>query len=258
MGLFDKISKSLDTVGKNISYESQKRKDSAYLKENILERFDIRQLKNCCRYYKVGEPDPTKFNWGTGNINKVKLTKAHWIEHVQRNVSLDDIKDYAKKQRINISDVVREEGELAVERAAILTGGPVAPAPAPRRDDPFLQSIIAAINQFQPSRAYSEEAHYQLELNGWLKSRFPSAAIEIQTGYSRPDIVVDNVAIEIKGPTKARDLNTIMDKCQRYLQNHDHLIVVLFNVDVAPDRYAEWLDGIQTHYPDVPVIRKDF
>lgn len=187
----------------------------------------------------------------------MKLTKAHWIEHVQRKVSLDEIKDYAKKQRINISDVVREEGELAVERAAILRDGAVAPDPARGPDDPLLRSVIEAINEFQPARAYKEESHYQIELNGWLKSRFPSTDIEIQTGYSRPDIVVDNVAIEIKGPTKARDLNTIMDKCQRYLQNHDHLVVVLFDVDVKPDRYAEWLDGIQTHYPDVPVIRKD-
>jgi len=257
MSIFNKISKSFKTVGRNISHESQRRKDLAYIKESILERFDIRQLRNCCRYYKIGEPDPTKFNWGTGNTNKVRLTKAHWIKHVQRNVSLDNIKDYAKKQRINISDIVREEEDLAGERAAILSGAPVEPAEPSGPDDPFLQSVMAAINEFEPARAYSEEAHYQLELNGWLKSEFPSADIEVQTGYTRPDIVIDRVAIEIKGPTRARDLNTILDKCYRYLQNYDHLIIVLFDVNVKADRYAEWLDSIKTHFPDVPVIRKD-
>lgn len=257
MGLFDKISKSIDTVGRNLSYENQKRKDVAYLKECILERYDIRQLKNCCRYYKLSEPDPTKFNWGTGNVNKVRLTKAHWIEYVQKNLSLDDIKDYARKQRITISDVLKEEGDLDIERAAILGIVPTRDGTAEGIDDQFVQTIVAAINKFQPAKAYREESHYQIELNGWLKSQFPAAEIEIQTGYSRPDIVIDNVAIEIKGPTKTRDLNTVMDKCQRYLQNYDHLIVVLFNVDVPADRYIEWLDGITTHFPDVPVIRKD-
>lgn len=275
MGLFDKISKSIDAVEQRIASESQRqrarqkelaaqrqdranlKKDLQYLKECILERLDTRQLKNCCRYYEIGEPDPTKYNWSTGNRNKIRLTKTHWIEHIQDNLLLDDIKDYAKKQRINISDIIREEEELALKRAAAMRGEEIEPAPTPGPDDPFLQSIIASINEFQPARAYTEESHYQIELNGWLKSRFPSAAIEIQTGYSRPDIVVDNVAIEIKGPTRTRDLNTIMDKCHRYLQNHDHLIVVLFNVDVPSDRYADWLDGIETHYPDVLIIRKD-
>lgn len=275
MGLFDKITKSIGAVEQRIAEENQKQKELAaqraiqredrarlkkdllYLKECVLERLDIRQLKNCCRYYEIGEPDSTKYNWSTGNRNKIRLTKADWIEHIQDGVTLEDIKDYAKKQRINISDIIKEEEELALKRAAAMRGESIEPDLILYPENQILQSIIASINEFQPARAYKEESHYQIELNGWLKSRFPSAGIEIQTGYSRPDIVIDNVAIEIKGPTRARDLNTIMDKCHRYLQNHDHLIVVLFGVDVPADRYAEWLDGIQTHYPDVPVIRKD-
>lgn len=255
MGLFDKISRSIDTVGKNVAYERQRRADVSYLKKSILERFDIRQLKNCCRYYKIGEPDPTKFNWGTGNLNKVRVTKEHWIEHVQRNVSLDDIKDYAKKQRINLSDIVREESTLAVQREQIID--PTA-APMPANNPGLMQDIIREIEEFQPAKAYKEESLYQVELNGWLKSKFPSADIEIQTGFSRPDIVIDNVAIEIKGPTKAKDLTSVLDKCHRYLQNYDHLVVVLFDVDVQADRYSDWLDSVNTHFPDVPVIRKDF
>lgn len=258
MGLFDKISKSIETVGKNVSYERQRREDEAYLKENILNRFDIRQLQNCSRYYKVGEPNPTEYNWSTGKTNKIRLTKAHWIEHVQKKVSLDDIKDYAKKQRISITDVVKEENTLTAQRAQIINPTVTPDILEPSTHSKLLQRVIAEIEAFRPARAYKEESHYQVELNGWLKSKFPSAAIEIQTGYSRPDIVIDNVAIEIKGPTKARDLDTILDKCHRYLQNHDHLVVVLFDVDVKADRYAEWLDSIKTHFPDVPVIRKDF
>lgn len=258
MGFFDKISKSIETAGRKVSYEVQRREDETYLKENILDRFDIRQLKNCCRYYKTGEPDPTEYNWSTGNTNKVRLTKAHWIEHVRKKVSLDDIKDYAKKQRISISDVVKEENNLATQRAQIINPAATLDIIEPSAHSELLRDVIAEIEAFQPAKAYTEEALYQVELNGWLKSKFSSAAIEIQTGYSRPDIVIEDIAIEIKGPTKARDLDTILDKCHRYLQNHDHLVVVLFDVDVKADRYAEWLDSVNSHFPDVPVIRKDF
>lgn len=258
MGFFDKISKSIETAGRKVSYEVQRREDETYLKENVLDRFDIRQLKNCCRYYKIGDPNPTEYNWSTGNSNKVRLTKAHWIEHVRKKVSLDDIKDYAKKQRISISDVVKEENNLATQRAQIINPAATPDIIEPSTHSKLLQDVIAEIEAFQPAKAYKEESLYQVELNGWLKSKFSSAAIEIQTGYSRPDIVIDDIAIEIKGPTKARDLDTILDKCHRYLQNHDHLVVVLFDVDVKADRYVEWLDSVKTHFPDVPVIRKDF
>ncbi|MDI6720739.1 MAG: hypothetical protein QMD46_14180, partial [Methanomicrobiales archaeon] len=76
----------------------------------------VNTLKNLCRYYKIGEPDPTKYNWGTGNINKVRLNKSHWIEHARRKIPLEDIKEYAKKHRINIADVQREQIELENER----------------------------------------------------------------------------------------------------------------------------------------------
>jgi hypothetical protein len=89
-----------------------------------------------------------------------------------------------------------------------------------------------------------------------LSKTFPSARIEEQRGSSRPDIVIDNIAIEIKGPTKSQDLKTIADKCMRYGEHFpDGIIIVLFEVKVNDRYYKEWLEGIKKYFPQVEVIR---
>lgn len=116
--------------------------------------------------------------------------------------------------------------------------------------------IADTIATFQPSRAYEYELPYQVELKGYLTPHFPSARIEEARGSARPDICIGDVAIEVKGPTRDRDLQTVADKCMRYV-NHfpGGLIVVLFGVEVSENRYADWLRGIQKTFPNVFVIR---
>jgi len=65
--------------------------------------------------------------------------------------------------------------------------------------------VVKEIEKFTPAREkLGHEYNYQLNLHGWLKRKFPSAVIERQKGASRPDIVIDDIAIETKGPTGRR------------------------------------------------------
>ena len=73
---------------------------------------------------------------------------------------------------------------------------------------------------------------------------------------TRPDIITRGVAIEIKGPTSMRDLQTIADKCLRYPQYFPNgMICVLFNVSITDQLYFDWLNGMKRDFPDVKVIR---
>jgi DNA-directed RNA polymerase subunit M/transcription elongation factor TFIIS len=127
-----------------------------------------------------------------------------------------------------------------------------------REKEKLINRVIAEIKDFKPARKQLElEYNYQLNLHGYLSKTFPSARIEEQRGSSRPDIVIDNIAIEIKGPTKSQDLATIADKCIRYGEHFpDGIIIVLFEVEVNDRRYKEWLEGIKKYFPQVEVIRK--
>ncbi|MDG6219260.1 MAG: hypothetical protein QCI00_07450, partial [Candidatus Thermoplasmatota archaeon] len=80
---------------------------------------------------------------------------------------------------------------------------------------------------------------------------------EKQIGSSRPDIIIDKIAIEIKGPTLRRDLDSIANKCLRYNQHFEGpLIVVLFDIIVSDSYYQEWETGIKKTFPNVIIIKK--
>ncbi len=90
----------------------------------------------------------------------------------------------------------------------------------------------------------------------YLKERFPEAKIEVKRGSSRPDIVIGDVAIEVKGPTTSEDLKIIADKLLRYPKHFEDVIVVLFDLRVNERRYQEWLEGIRIRFPEVEIIKR--
>ena len=105
----------------------------------------------------------------------------------------------------------------------------------------------------------SDEAGKEGALNTarYLKEKFPKTSIEEQRGSSRPDIVIEGIAIEVKGPTFESDLKTISDKCMRYRQSFSQgMIIVLFNVHVNQYHFNEWYNGMKNTFPDVKVIKK--
>jgi len=116
--------------------------------------------------------------------------------------------------------------------------------------------VVEATGRFEPSRRYGNEFGYHAELQGWLKSHFPDAKVELQTGSSRPDIVIRDIAIEVKGPTDNQALNTLTTKCLKYSHYYSHLIIVLFEPTFSESNHNEIVNGIKRHFPTVEVIRK--
>jgi uncharacterized membrane protein YuzA (DUF378 family) len=116
--------------------------------------------------------------------------------------------------------------------------------------------VSTSIKKFTPLRKHKQEYGYHTELQGWLAREFPNTKVEVQTGSSRPDIVIENIAIEIKGPTTPQDLISLQDKCSRYYQYYDRLIVVLFNPQYSKRRFEETERGIKKHFPKTELIEK--
>lgn len=126
-----------------------------------------------------------------------------------------------------------------------------------RRLGEFKYKLLQVINNFKPFTNYSNEQSYQVDLARYLHNLFPNTHIEGERGTTRPDIVIDDIAIEIKGPTSHNDLQSVADKCMRYPQYFSGgLIIVLFNVQVNDNFYSNWLRGITNTFPSVEVVRK--
>ena len=123
--------------------------------------------------------------------------------------------------------------------------------------DLFL-NVVDAIGTFKPLFVgYYHELSYHIDLTRWLEPKFPILRVEQQIGSARPDIVIEDIAIEIKGPTTEEGLQSIADKCLRYHHHFKKMIVVLFDVQTKTSRFFnEWEEGMKKNFPDVVVIKK--
>ena len=107
----------------------------------------------------------------------------------------------------------------------------------------LVDKIVHEIESYRHPRKELTEYPYHVGLHGWLNHSFPKIGFELKKGSARPDIVVGNFAIEIKGPTHHKDLQTIADKINRYLQNFDKIIIVLFDIQVSETLLDDFLKG---------------
>jgi len=239
--LRNKFKHHLNKVGKTILKGSKKVvkiidkniKDTDR-KYRIMRRMNYKQIKIIGRengIYQIG--------------NGYRLTPSAYKSKVISRINLNDAISYAYRFRINISDIISEIDNEENENNNL------------EIKNEKLKDIIKLIREFEPFNKYDNELTYQVELGQFLKSKYNSTKIEKQLGSSRPDIIIGNIAIEVKGPTFTRDLETIASKCMRYPQFFKGgLIVVLFDVQVNHRYYSEWLKGIQKTFPKVIVIKK--
>ena len=173
-----------------------------------------------------------------------KPTIDDYKESILSNVSLTELIEFARKKRIDIRDVTDSinEDEARKEQKKLDDDASVS--------DEF-KKVAQTVREFMPLKNYPNEYQYQAELTQWLRARFPNTNIEVQRGSSRPDIVVNGIAVEVKGPTWDEDLRTIADKLVRYPQwFRKGIIIALFNVHVNPHLYEEWAKGITKSFTD--------
>lgn len=127
---------------------------------------------------------------------------------------------------------------------------------AEKLKDLLITKIVDTIIRFKPIRKWENEDGYHKELLGYLRHDFPDIKYEFQKGSSRPDLVLKNIAIELKGPTDNAALDTLTTKCLKYSKYFDHLIIVLFEPRFSERHFEEIQGGINQYFPHVIIIRK--
>jgi len=121
----------------------------------------------------------------------------------------------------------------------------------------LVNHVADSIKEYRPPKPLRDEYAYQMGLHGFLENEFRGTRVEVRRGRSRPDLVIGDIAIEVKGPTDNMALVTISDKAMRYMQHFKYLIVVLFEPRFNQARYQEWFRGMERTYPNVIIIKKD-
>ena len=125
--------------------------------------------------------------------------------------------------------------------------------------DVFSRNVWNEILNFRPSRQYDNEGGYHNELFNYLQNKFHQAQSNKRVGSSQPDIRIEHIAIEIKGPTGKNQLRDLSHKVIRYLAGGHHtlLFIVLFDPqkEISPAYFKDLKDGL-LKIPKVGVITK--
>jgi hypothetical protein len=265
----DELKKKIsDKLNKNIKNKNIKNKidflSSAFDKpdlERILKRHKFSKsgnkdklLEACARNDFIIKEAMTKWKKSKNNMGDIqdmcetlglgwKGKKGELLQKIENYVFKNEItKDFQNKLTLTNTNLSKNVDEIYSK--------------LPLTSDPALLSeVIQEIKSFEPHKELlQKELDYQKELYGWLKRRFGQTQFEVQRGSSRPDLLIDNIAIEIKGPTENKDLATIADKCTRYGQQFEKIIVVLFQIKVTYQYWKDWKNGIDTQFSQTTEI----
>jgi hypothetical protein len=228
------------------------------LRETILKRIYPVKIKQLCR--EVSIPTEEKRKKLTHSKRKgtyfknytYKFKYEELVDILKYRVPRDYLLDYTKRNGIPVNDIIlkiQQQKDQQIVKTLDQQDG---------QQDQLLNEVLKAIYSFQPLMSYYDsELPYHVDLGRWLKDRFTDTKIEFQVSSARPDIAIGGIAIEVKGPTTARDLDTIASKCLRYSQYFKRgLIIVLFNLNVSNNYYNDWIKGVKQTYPYVKIISK--
>jgi|GEM_PF-1436640 len=126
--------------------------------------------------------------------------------------------------------------------------------------DVFSRNVWNEITRFEPSRQYSKEQGYHNELYFYLKAKFIQSKFNKRRGSSQPDILIEHIAIEVKGPTSKRGCDDCMNKAIRYTADGHYSLffIVLFNPqqEISSAYFKDFKDGLLKSHPEVGVITK--
>lgn len=116
-------------------------------------------------------------------------------------------------------------------------------------------SLEQVILNYQHPKRQKKELPYSMGLFGYIQGFFPDAKYEAQREIARPDIVIGNIAIEVKAPTTNGSLNTLPAKRLTYLPHFNRVIFVLFENRSSPQVYNAIIPSLKQD-PRITVIEK--
>jgi hypothetical protein len=257
MGFWKKIGESIKETGTNISNEIQRRQELTRIKHQILDRFEMSELKKICKDYGIGEPLPYEENLITSEKSKRTVTREHFINRIVDGLTLDQLKNFCDKNRIKIWDITKEEKPIP-QSQSIPLNEQVQETQEPeqkvtsievKRQSEF-DSILEEIEEnFEPIDI-RDEPEFEKQLTIFLKGKYPGRVNrQVETQKGKIDLVIDNkYAIELKiadGKGKLRDL---VGQALSYKKIYNNIAVILLDVrKMSSSEIQEYIDEYEEH-----------
>ena len=242
MDYLKKIGSTIEKATKNIDNEIKARQERERVKKQILDRFEMWALKKICRDYGIGEPSEYEEDPETGRKRKRVVTRKEYVSYVQKNLNLDQIKKFAYKNRIDISDIVEEEKEIKkseeprVRKKDTEQKETEQKKPEPVKEEKVIVAetetgdelgrILNDIEANFPSISGRDEREFEKQLLVYLRNRYPNKKIieQMRTSAGTVDIGIDEgingkYAIELKVAYNKSTLQNLVGQIHGYLKD---------------------------------------
>ena len=249
MSFWKKVGESIKKTAKTIGEEIKTRQEISKTKRRILNKFEMKDLKRICKDYGIGEPSKYEEDFITGERRKRTVTREHYINRIMSRLSLEQIKNFADKHRIDTWDIVKEE-KKPIRRSEEIKEQPkekkVTKIEIKRQSE--FDSILEDIeNEFEPEECRNEE-DFEKQLVQYLKYKLPnSVKRQVTTRKGTIDLVIDNkYAIELKIADNRSKLRDTKGQIHDYLKVFNELAVIILDVGkLRRSEIKEYVDDYQ-------------
>lgn len=250
MGFWKKLSKSLKEGSEKLADEIKRKQEISRIKRQILERFEMSELKKICRDYGIGEPSPYTTDIISGKKSKITLTRNDYIKRIINKLTLDQIKNFSEKNRIKIYDILKEEKKLSKANLIDRKEPEKKVTTIEIKRQSELDSILDAIaNEFEPEDV-RDENDFEKQLTQFLKYKYPERIQrQVPTRKGKIDIVIDNkYAIELKIADSKGKLRDLVGQALSYKKVYDDVAVILLDVGkMMHSEIREYTDDYEEH-----------
>ncbi|MEM2618828.1 MAG: hypothetical protein QW356_05030 [Candidatus Hadarchaeales archaeon] len=224
------------------------------LKKQILSKFEVKNLKEICKFYRIGEPP---LAW-IDQVLTGGTRKEYYIKWIMERLTLNQITSFCKRHGIEIGDIVggvpkpKTAEKMHVKVQKFEVGKPTETEKAQATE---FDSILDCIEkEFEPENVRDEE-ELRIQLLQFLKARFPDKKPEkgVPTRRGKVDILIaGRYAIELKIADNKGKLRNLVGQLRDYKKEYNEVGVVLLDVnrvsssDIDEYKREYQKDGVRT------------
>jgi len=251
-----KVNKGVKQLSDNFS----KDKEIRALKEELLRQLTVSQLK--------GVKKKQGIVFAQERLGKrEKLLKDDYISNLAKKLSFDKVIEIAKRKKISkekINQIKYEKKEIESKykerKEKRWSKDDTEPEEVINEEKPQLKKLVKYIRDLTlPSKIADErELHNVIFTNIKNNGDFEEVYSEPNIEGMKPDIVAENIAIELKVPKSRKDFDSGFFQALRYneLEDIEGILLVIYATDEKMFELAKEYDEKYSEEHDVVTITK--
>ncbi|TQD27923.1 hypothetical protein [Methanolobus vulcani] len=244
MALWDAVKKGAQKMAEGagkVTDEIQRREELKRNKTKALRRLTLRQLQYMAKNYGI---KVTSHEFVFDDEQVPKLTIDDYIISIRSNLSYEEIINYLKKRKVNVSDLISESNQ---NNKAIVSNVSQNNRPQTEistelsSDEEILYSVLCTISQeFDNSLKVIDEYEFESHLssllnftygkNGWNIHR----QVECGQFNDKIDIVLENhintVALELKIGNSKTHIRNSLGQLHTYAKHYPNISLVVLDI----------------------------